>query len=278
MLRVVGARGVVRGHGRRTRSYREYGRVRGHAPRAARRVPAAPSIFRQALRAALELSDVLVAELQLCCGDDRVDLVGAAEARDGAVHRGVRSVQATATAPGVAMTVGDRPQPIHQREVLGQLRLLEARAALAPVVLGQLLDPLAGHRAGEQAGSHRRVDDHADPLALGERQHLLLDLPRDQRVGRLQRLDGSDLLDLPQLRDAEVGDADVADEALRLELGERRPALLDLLGGDRPVDLVQIHRVDSRAATGSLPARAAASRAAGSGPSSGPAPRAVRPS
>ena len=38
MLRVVGARRVVRGHGRRTRSYREYGRVRGHAPRAARRV------------------------------------------------------------------------------------------------------------------------------------------------------------------------------------------------------------------------------------------------
>ena len=49
MLRVVGARRVVRGHGRRTRSYREYGRVRGHAPRAARRVPAAPSIFRRTL-------------------------------------------------------------------------------------------------------------------------------------------------------------------------------------------------------------------------------------
>jgi hypothetical protein len=49
------------------------------------------------------------------------------------------------------MTVGDCAQPIHQCEVLGQLRLLEALAALSPVVLGQLLDPLAGHRAGEQA-------------------------------------------------------------------------------------------------------------------------------
>ena len=129
------------------------------------------------------------------------------------------------------MTVCDRLQPIHQREVLGQLRLLEALAALAPVVLGQLLDPLAGHRAGQQAGPHRRVDDHADPLALGEWQQLLLDLPRDQRVGRLQRLDRSDLLDLPQLGDAEVGDTDMADEALLLELGERRPALLDLSAG-----------------------------------------------
>jgi len=72
---------------------------------------------------------------------------------------------------------------------------------------------------------------------------LLLDLPRDQRVGRLQRLDRSDLLDLPQLVNAEVGDTDMADEAISLELGERRPALLDLLGRDRPVDLIQIHRI-----------------------------------
>ncbi len=38
-------RRVVRGHGRRTRSYREFGRVRGHAPRAVPRVPTAPSYF-----------------------------------------------------------------------------------------------------------------------------------------------------------------------------------------------------------------------------------------
>ena len=149
-------------------------------------------------------------------------------------------------ARGRVMTVGDRPQPLHQREVLGQLRLLEALAALAPVVLGQLLDPLAGHRAGQQAGAHRRVDDHADPLALGEGQQLLLDLARDQRVGRLQRLDrarsagsaaaGATLkLETPMWRT----------RPCCLELGERRPALLDLLVGDRPVDLVEVDRIDS---------------------------------
>jgi len=50
---------------------------------------------------------------------------------------GFRSVQATATAPGVVfVTACDCPQPIDQREVLGQLWLLEALAVLAPVVVG----------------------------------------------------------------------------------------------------------------------------------------------
>ena len=37
----------------------------------------------------------------------------------------------------------------------------------------------------------------------------------------------------------------MADEALLLQLGERRPALLDVRRRDRPVDLVEVDRVDA---------------------------------
>ena len=66
--------------------------------------------------------------------------------------------------------------------MLGQLRLVEARVVLAPVVVGHALDPLPGHPAGQESRAHRRVDDHADPLPLGERQDLVLDVALDQRV------------------------------------------------------------------------------------------------
>ena len=145
------------------------------------------------------------------------------------------------------MPVGHLPQPLDEAEVLREARLLEARVVLAPVVLGQVRDPLTGHRAGQQAGAHRRVDDHPDSLALGEGEDLLLDLSRDQRVGRLQGLDGRDLLDAAQLLDVEVGDADVAHEALLLECGECAPAFFDVSVGYRPVDLVEVDRIDAEA-------------------------------
>ena len=79
-------------------------------------------------------------------GEDRVDLVGPAEADDRAVDRRVASVQATATAPGVVpCRSATALQPLDEREVARQLRLAEARVVLAPVVLGQALDPLARH-------------------------------------------------------------------------------------------------------------------------------------
>jgi hypothetical protein len=111
------------------------------------------------------------------------------------------------------------------------LRLGEAPVLLAPVIVRQRRDPIAGHPARQQPGSHRRVDDHADPLAFGERQDLALGLARDERVLRLERLDRRELLDATKLRDVEVRDADVSDEALLLELRQSGPALLDVLSG-----------------------------------------------
>ena len=115
---------------------------------------------------------------------------------------------------------------------------------LAPVLIGESGDPLAGHRAGQQPRTHGRIHDHTNPIALGERQDLPLDAALDQRVLRLEGLDRRDLSYAPQLLDVEVRDADVTDQSLLLELGECRPALLDVLIGDRPVDLVQVDRVD----------------------------------
>ena len=87
---------------------------------------------------------------------------GAGTRRSRRARRGGASVHATATAPGGAVRGADLAQPLDQRQVPGQLRLLEALIVLAPVVVGERADPLGAHRPAEQAGRLRRVDDHAD--------------------------------------------------------------------------------------------------------------------
>jgi hypothetical protein len=51
---------------------------------------------------------------------------------------------------------------------------------------------------------------------------------------------------ISQLADVEIGHADVPDEPLLLQLGQGRPALFDVLLGVRPVNLVQVDRVDTQ--------------------------------
>src|SRR4029079_3217932 len=67
-----------------------------------------------------------------------------------------------------------------------------------------------------------------------------------------QGLDRRDRLRAAQLLDREVGGADVTDEAFVLQLGEGRPALLELLVRDREVDLVEVDRLDPEAAQAGL--------------------------
>ena len=150
------------------------------------------------------------------------------------------------------MAGGDPPQPLHQLEVLGELGLAELLAVPAPVVRGQRRDPLPRHRAGEQAGGHRRVHDHPDPFPLGDGEELHFDPAVDQRVRRLQGLHRRDGLRSPKLSGVEVRHADVAHHPALLQLGERRPALLDLLIGDRPVDLVEVDGLDAEALAAAL--------------------------
>src|SRR6185503_4306360 len=195
----------------------------------------------------------VVVELEVGRRQDRLDLIGPPEAHDRAVHGRVakRPRDRHRTRRG-AVALSDALQPLDELEAPREVRLPEALAAPAPVVVRQPLDPLARHLPGQHPGGHRRVDDHADPLALAERQDLVLDLTVEQRVRRLQRLDRRDRLGAAQLPDREVRGADVTDEAFVLQLGEGRPALLELLVRDREVDLVEVDRLDAEAAQAGL--------------------------
>src|SRR5919197_5721593 len=114
-----------------------------------------------------DVGDVLVAELEVGAVDDRVDLVGAAEADDGAVDGGILQRPCNRDrADACLVTVCDAAQPLDEREVLREPRLLEARVAFAPVVVGERSQPLPSHRPGQHSGAHRRVDDDPDPFAL----------------------------------------------------------------------------------------------------------------
>src|SRR5436305_349298 len=75
-------------------------------------------------RPPFDARDVLVAKLEMCRVDDRIHLVGAAEADDGAVNRRI------AQRPGDCdrtrrrlMVPGHRSQPLHEGEMLGELWL-----------------------------------------------------------------------------------------------------------------------------------------------------------
>jgi hypothetical protein len=124
------------------------------------------------------------------------------------------------------------------------MRLLEVEGAFAEIVFRQIGDAFPGHGAGEQAGLHGRVDDDSDVLSGAIRQNLFTDFGRDQGVRRLQRGDGGDFLCTHQLSNVEVGDADVANFALLLQLGHGAPALFDIFVGLRPVHLVEIDDIE----------------------------------
>ena len=105
-------------------------------------------------------------------------------------------------------------EQFRQFQIARQQRLLEIRRALPEVVGRHRGDALARHRAAEQAGLHRRVNDHPDIVGLRVRQDLFLDLRRNDRIRRLQRRDRRDGLRAPHLVHVEVRHADVPHLAL----------------------------------------------------------------
>src|SRR3712207_1434971 len=115
--------------------------------------------------------------------------------------------------------------------------------AAAPVVGREVLHALRGHLSREQAAPHRRVDDDAYVVLLAVREYLLLHLTPQHGVGRLEGLYRGYSLSPLHLGDVEVRNPDVPDLALLLQLGHRTPALLDVLVGPWPVDLVEVYYV-----------------------------------
>src|SRR5215207_7332477 len=200
------------------------------------------------LEGRLYLLDLILGETELGRPDHAVHLVRSARAHDG------RADGRVPERPGdgdlcrrPAVLLPDRVKQLDQLQVLREPRLLEVGVVAAPVVGGEVLDALGGHLAGEQATPHRRVDDDADVVLLAIGQYLILDLALEHGVGRLEGLDRGDLLRPLHLLDVEVRDPDVPDLALLLQLGHRGPALLDVLVGPGPVDLVEVYYVGLQA-------------------------------
>src|SRR5207302_1285355 len=75
--------------------------------------------------------------------------------------------------------LADLTQPLDQREVLRKPRLLKLDVATPPVAVRKTGRSFSRHRAGQQAGGHWRINDHADLVRSTIRQNLLLNFATD---------------------------------------------------------------------------------------------------
>ena len=150
-----------------------------------------------------ELGDVLVGQLELWRGEDRIDLVRAAEADDRAVDRRVAERPGDRDGPRRRLRAARRPlrRAPRSRSSAGRGSADRACASRRPAASR----PARASCCPSGARPHRRVDDHADPLASAERAGSRRSTSRAiERVLRLQRLDRRDRLRPPKLRDVEV--------------------------------------------------------------------------
>jgi hypothetical protein len=102
--------------------------------------------------------------------------------------------------------------------------------------------------------SQRAVDEDAYAVLLAVGEYLLIDVPPEKVVGRLQAIYLAGLLELGHLVRVEVRDADVPDLALLHQLVQHTRRLLE--GGVRvgPVDLVEVYLVGAQETQGVLDA------------------------
>ena len=123
-----------------------------------------------------------------------------------------------------AMARAHLAEPLDQFEVLGKTRLLEFLIAASEVIGRQLGCAFAGHRAGEQSGSHGGVSNHADTSPLAVRKNFLFNLAANQRIRRLQRGDRRNFPGALHLRHVKVRHANPADHSRFLEFRHRVPS------------------------------------------------------
>src|SRR3954454_13184016 len=119
------------------------------------------------------------------------------------------------------MPASDVCQQLDELQVAREPGLLELGATGAPIVLGEVLRPLSGHLARQQAALHGSVDDHRYVLLPAIGQYLILDLPADHAVGWLEGVYRSYLLRPLHLIHIEVRYADVPYLSLGLQLCHR---------------------------------------------------------
>ena len=152
------------------------------------------------------------------------------------------------------MPLPDFTQPFDKRQIAGKIGLVEVGMLVPPVIFRQSRGTLPRHRPGEQPGSHRRIDNHADPFAQAKWQGVLFNFPVNQRIGRLQRGYRRNGLASLQLVDVKVRNPDPAHFADALQLAELRPPFLELgrirVGG--PMNLVEIDDIHAEAAQAGL--------------------------
>ena len=125
--------------------------------------------------------------------------------------------------------------------VTGECWSSQASATCAGVApCGCAISAKRAARLGQLAGGEREPGQECDPGLLAEPEHVLGGAVADVVVV-LDRDDRHDLLGALDLLDVDVGEADVADLALVLELGQRADRVLDR---HLRVDRVQLVEVD----------------------------------
>jgi hypothetical protein len=110
-------------------------------------------------------------------------------------------------------------------EVALEVLALEARVPAAEVVVGEVVERL--DLAGQEPAAERRVGHEADAELAAGRQDLVLGVARPQRVLGLQRGDLVHGVRAAQRLGSGLAQAEVADLALRDQLGHRPDGLLD---------------------------------------------------
>jgi len=124
-----------------------------------------------------DLFHFLVGKAQLAGAHDSLSLTRVAGADNGSCDGGI--VQSPCDCDftgGAVVAAGNFLQALNQREVAREIGLGKIGMILAPIVLGQFSRALTGHGAGQQTGSHWRINDDSNAFAEAVGQNVIFDL------------------------------------------------------------------------------------------------------
>ena len=124
-----------------------------------------------------DLRDFFVGKTKVGSADVSFNLLLVASADDGASYGGIsQRPRDRDLSWRTSMLLTNFTQAFNQSEIFRELRLLKLDVATAPIAVRETCCSFARHRAGQQAGCHRRIDNHAKLVRSTIRQNLLFDL------------------------------------------------------------------------------------------------------